>query len=89
MWSFARGKLAFSERLELSGGSDASFRFGYRSVYVRNCAIAPAAFVMLRRSELGARRTQMLESRLHVRLIGSRKIHIHRSNGCKNDQTCS
>jgi hypothetical protein len=89
MRSLRTANSAFTERLALSGESDASFRGGDRSVCVRNCEDAPAAFVMLRLSELGARRTQMPKSRLHVLLTGSRRIRIHRCNGCKNDQACS
>jgi hypothetical protein len=63
----------------LSGKSDASLRVRDRSCRVRKCPDAPAAFVVFRHSNLCACRTQMLESRLHVDLIGSYRIQIHRS----------
>ena len=65
---------------------DPSFRIGNGSVYVRQRAHTPAALVMLGNSELSPRGAQMLESRLHMRLVGPGRSQPHGSNsGDEND----
>ena len=50
---------------------DPSFRIGDGSFYIRQRTRTPAALVMLGNSELSPRSAQMLESCLHMRLVGS------------------
>jgi hypothetical protein len=83
----ARGKLRILRTAELSPDRHAVFCFMDRSIGVLDGADTPAALVMLGHPQLGTRRPQMLESCLHMRLIGPRGIQTHGCNCCDNNDT--
>ena len=68
---------------------DPSLRIGNGPVHVCKRAHAPAALVMFSDSELSPRGAQMLESCLHVWLVGTGRRQPHRGNRSDENDTKS
>jgi hypothetical protein len=64
-----------------------AFGFGNRPIHVFDGLRTPTTLVMLSASELGSGSTKMLESRMHVRLVGAHGTETHSCHHGENDDT--